>query len=754
MTPTQAHIDSYVRVGDVSEHHVVNVSFALKPTDYAVQRLDQELVKRSDPSSPLYGHWMSDADITTITSSPHLKPVMNWAKKTFPTATVTSGAMRDVVHVRTTVGEINKGLSTTFGAYLGGERTQWAVGEYHMPEDIAAHVQTVAGLHHLPPVKAVIAQAASNDASPTVTGWNAGGGRAQLVFKPVCTTGTPTVTGTTLTCTAAAAKSVTITLTAQKAAAVDTVTPANIEATVPISDVQCYSSAATVACMAPVPAVIPEYVRYTPSLVIHYVGGVDSDESTCSLHEPLVSSPWTLPHTLKKAYSVPAGLKVTTAATQAIVGFFDQFFNQTALTEFLQWNGLKDNVLTVHGAIQQSNPGGEASLDVQYITGIATQAETHFYSISSLYQSNEDFMSWLLMLAEDKKRPLVHSISYEDEEGKMDAAWRDKVNYEFKKLTLAGTTFVGGSGDDGAANFGIRTAGTAQCSKFEPGFPCSSPYVLCVSATQLDVDDRGVFQHKKDALPFRPGHGKFDGVGSDVEVACSSDRGARITTGGGFSGAFERPSYQDSEVRGYLSTATLPTIGQWNKAGRGYPDVSTIGHNYLINMPDTPFTPKGLELLVVDGTSASTPVMAGLVTLLNDARLRHGLSSMGFINPWLYETSRTHPECFVDIVTGNNRCGSMGSACCPQGFEAAPGWDSVTGLGTPVWECLRDVAIGSPESTSTTEFPLMWRIVFAFTLVAVIGVMLCNAVIGTRVVLMGRKGARGARDNMEAPLLG
>jgi tripeptidyl-peptidase I len=36
------------------------------------------------------------------------------------------------------------------------------------------------------------------------------------------------------------------------------------------------------------------------------------------------------------------------------------------------------------------------------------------------------------------------------------------------------------------------------------------------------------------------------------------------------------------------------------------------------------------------GTSAAAPLVAGLIALLNDARLKARKPTMGFINPWLY----------------------------------------------------------------------------------------------------------------------
>ena len=77
----------------------------------------------------------------------------------------------------------------------------------------------------------------------------------------------------------------------------------------------------------------------------------------------------------------------------------------------------------------------------------------------------------------------------------------------------------------------------------------------------------------------------------------------------------------------------------------------------------------------IGGTSASTPAMAGLFSLINEARLKQGMSPLGWLTPTLYGLAQTNPEVFQDITAGDNSYG----AC--SGFQAQPGWDGVTGWG-------------------------------------------------------------------------
>lgn len=114
-------------------------------------------------------------------------------------------------------------------------------------------------------------------------------------------------------------------------------------------------------------------------------------------------------------------------------------------------------------------------------------------------------------------------------------------------------------------------------------------------------------------------------------------------TGGGYSTHFNRPDWQSGNT----------------KTGRGVPDVAAdsdpaTGYNVAIDGQDT----------VVGGTSAVAPLWAGLIALINQSVGRNA----GFVNPTLY----ANPSAMTDIVSGDN-----------NGYRCGPGWDPVTGLGTP-----------------------------------------------------------------------
>jgi hypothetical protein len=92
-----------------------------------------------------------------------------------------------------------------------------------------------------------------------------------------------------------------------------------------------------------------------------------------------------------------------------------------------------------------------------------------------------------------------------------------------------------------------------------------------------------------------------------------------------------------------------------------------------------------LRLTGAAGTSQSAPVFASLLLYLIDKSLQLSGQPLGFVNPLLYAMRAADPLTFHDVTTGNNNCTTevATGGCSLGGFTAAPGWDPVSGLGTP-----------------------------------------------------------------------
>ena len=87
---------------------------------------------------------------------------------------------------------------------------------------------------------------------------------------------------------------------------------------------------------------------------------------------------------------------------------------------------------------------------------------------------------------------------------------------------------------------------------------------------------------------------------------------------------------------------------------------------------------EGRKVQTIGGTSASAPLVASLISLLNEARLHAGKPPMGYLNPFLYHCA----QCFTDVTNGTNAIDREGSSL-KAGWNASVGWDPVSGLGTP-----------------------------------------------------------------------
>lgn len=59
---------------------------------------------------------------------------------------------------------------------------------------------------------------------------------------------------------------------------------------------------------------------------------------------------------------------------------------------------------------------------------------------------------------------------------------------------------------------------------------------------------------------------------------------------------------------------------------------------------------------MLDGTSCSSSVIAGLISSVNRYQLSRGKPKLGFINPLLYSIYNEHPDVFHDILKGNSTC--------------------------------------------------------------------------------------------------
>ena len=255
------------------------------------------------------------------------------------------------------------------------------------------------------------------------------------------------------------------------------------------------------------------------------------------------------------------------------------------------------------------------------------------------------YLTWLLAVTAlpDADLPNTLSTSYADDEYSINPQFLVQVEVLMAKLAARGSSLLHASGDGGVS--GTQSA-ACPGGRYVPTWPASSPWVTSVGAT-------------------------------DTSYARASG-----FSGGGFSDVHAAPPWQAAAIAAYKATAaaagTLPDARLYNATGRGIPDVSAVGEQFHIVSGSSDFE--------VAGTSCSTPTFAGVVALLNDARVAAGKAPLGLLNPLVY----AHPEVFTDIAAGSN------PGCGTPGFPAVIGWDPATGVGAPIYPALRALVMSLP----------------------------------------------------------
>ena len=239
----------------------------------------------------------------------------------------------------------------------------------------------------------------------------------------------------------------------------------------------------------------------------------------------------------------------------------------------------------------------------------------------------------------------VVSISYGESEIVFPKAYVERQCNEIMKLGLQGHSILVASGDYGVASFpgsnnnefGCLSGSGQNGTIYNPDYPSGCPYITAVGATRLYPDQ--TVEDKESAMQVNlTAFNLVTGVGP---ITPPFDL---FATGGGFSNMFTPPAYQAAAVSNYFAEAKpdLPYYianadasnvgangGVYNRAGRGYPDVSANGAFLLtyVNLTQGTFF----------GTSLASPIFGSVLTLLNEERTAIGKGPIGFVNPVLYE---------------------------------------------------------------------------------------------------------------------
>ncbi|KAM7215739.1 subtilisin-like protein [Rhypophila decipiens] len=379
-------------------------------------------------------------------------------------------------------------------------------------------------------------------------------------------------------------------------------------------------------------------------------------------------SPYATPACLRALYNISYVPSAEVAAnnTVAFASYLEEYARYSDFQAFQEQllpaaKGQNFSVELINGGLndqKSSDDSGEANLDVQYVLAASYPIPILEYSTGGRGPlvptrdqptppgSNEPYLEFLLyLLAQpDSKLPQTLTTSYGEEEQSIPREYAIRVCNLFMQLGGRGVSVLFSSGDSGPGNSCVSNKDNS--TYFEPTFPAGCPWVTSVGATSNTNPERAV------------------GFSS-----------------GGFSIYHPQPSYQKDAVQPYLKSIGSTYSKYFNASGRAIPDVAAQGVNFRVF--DKGYA-SGLS-----GTSASSPLFAGMVALLNAARKSQGKPVLGFLNPWLYNNT----DMFTDITVGAG-IGCEGNRELRQGarWNATVGWDPVTGLGTPQFDAMLTVA--------------------------------------------------------------
>jgi uncharacterized protein (TIGR03437 family) len=372
----------------------------------------------------------------------------------------------------------------------------------------------------------------------------------------------------------------------------------------------------------------------------------------------LAPDDWATIYDVKPLYS--SGIDGT-GQRLAILGGSD--FPQSYVDTFRKMFGLPPSQIEMH--LIGPDPGitsseSEAALDLEWSGAIAPNATIVYVYASNFNDAAQGAIDQNLASV------MSESLGTCEPEGAMG----NRIMAQ--QANAQGITWLASSGDSGGAGcdphgfFGLTGNSTQALAGLWADIPASYPEVTAVGGTEFNEGGGHYWNTSNNsnggsALSYIP-----------EMVWNETGAGGLLASGGGASTYFPKPPWQ---------------------TGPGVPN------DYARDVPDVAFSASGNHdpyvvvnangLRATGGTSASSPSFAGVVALLNQYVVSKGYQSapgLGNINPELYRIARTTTGVFHDITRGNNMvpCAPASLDCSSGtlGFNAGPGYDQATGLGS------------------------------------------------------------------------
>jgi hypothetical protein len=313
---------------------------------------------------------------------------------------------------------------------------------------------------------------------------------------------------------------------------------------------------------------------------------------------------------------------------------FDEHFNiggaanDPTSTGFLKVvNQYGGNPQTVPGP-GQSGGDVEESIDVEWAHAMAPGANILLVEAANFDAAD---LNTAIQYAAGQPKVCVVSLSFSTSFLESPSEYVDDSVFT-TPVGHQGVAFVAASGDYGA--------------QFYHPVPQASPNVLDVGGTTLPPDQSG-----------NPDRSQEVGWSYGSDAYNSS-----YASGGEISQYEAQPAYQQGIVTQSTLYRTSPDVAYDADPSTG------------MSIYDSLSSPPGKPVAVFGGTSIAAPQWAALIAIADQFRAAAHEASLDGptqLLPALYQIERADPHAFQDITQGHN------------GYSAGPGYDLVTGLGTP-----------------------------------------------------------------------
>jgi kumamolisin len=346
------------------------------------------------------------------------------------------------------------------------------------------------------------------------------------------------------------------------------------------------------------------------------------------------------PSALLNTYNVsPLARAGFTGKGQTIVIFAFDGFDQSDLDSFATLYKLPRFTPTVIGG-QPAEPRGETTMDLEVAHAVAPDAKKVVINARPTVEGEGGVYEKVAQMLDSADRQFPGAV------------WSFSIGWGCDKLVTAadlqpvrsaltaahrnGTAAFNASGDLAGLECKGGQDWSSPPSDADVGLDsvASLPEITDVGGTTLSTTAAGVWQSEQ--------------AWFDVPLSLGS--------GGGVSSLFGRPDWQ---------RAVLPDK---NRDKRLTPDVSAVADQFT----GVKIVFNGKQL-VGGGTSQAAPLWAGIGAVMNQYLIENGGRRLGDLNPVLYQVAQgSRLPGFRDITLGGNAVA-----------DATPGYDLVTGLGTP-----------------------------------------------------------------------